>query len=85
MAAHGNVYTVLRGGERCQGPRGAACDTGTETGKHCACRELAREPQSEHARTSTQMERAGTGEVAHSGGRSHLTGKLQSYFTQELK
>ena len=40
-AAHRNVYTVLRNEARCQGPRGSRVfDTGTETGKSCACHEL---------------------------------------------
>lgn len=69
MAAHGNVYTVLRARREMPGPQEPRYVTQVQKPESTVLAvSLAREPQSEHARAKgTQMERTEDGrEWAHS-------------------
>lgn len=67
MAAHGECYCPQSEARDARAPGGAEYVTQVQKPESTVLAvSLAREPQSEHARTSTQMERAGTGRWAHS-------------------
>lgn len=73
--------------QRCQGPGGSrVSDTGTETGSTELAASLAGESQSERARKSTPVQRAGTGEGGSTAGLPLSLDRQpkQSYFTQNL-